>query len=108
MNPEADANRGPKPSAIVPANVPAKPAVPLSRRRLWLFRLAAMGLGPAVFFLAVEIVLRIAGYGYNPHFFLKREIGGQSYFVQNEDFSRRFFPPETMRHPNALRLRAEK
>ena len=28
--------------------------------------------------------------------------------MQNEDFSRRFFPPETMRHPNALRMRAEK
>lgn len=108
MNPEADANRGPKPSAVVPAHVPAKPAVPLSRRRLWLFRLAAMALGPAVFFLVVEIVLRLVGYGYDPHFFLKREIGGQSYLVQNEDFSRRFFPPETMRHPNALRMRAEK
>lgn len=67
-----------------------------------------MLLVPTLFFVAVEIVLRIVGYGYNPDFFLKRDIGGKPYFVQNEDFSRRFFPPETMRQPNALRMRAVK
>lgn len=84
-------------------------AVPkLSRRRLWLFRLTAIVLGPALFCLALEVGLRVAGYGYNPNFFLKLEIGGKPFLVQNEDFSRRFFPPETMRHPNALRLPAVK
>lgn len=97
MHPPAPETRAPAPSASR-----------MSRRRLWLFRLAAMALGPVGFFLVAEIGLRLAGYGYHPDFFLKREIGGQQYFVQNEDFSRRFFPPETMRHPNALRMRAEK
>lgn len=67
-----------------------------------------MVLGPAIFFLTVEFGLRLAGYGYDPHFFLKQDIGGKPFFVQNEDFSRRFFPPETMRQPNALRLTATK
>ena len=62
---------------------------------------------PVVFFVAVELVMRVAGYGYNPDFFLKLDIGGKPFFVQNEDFSRRFFPPETMRQPSALRMRAE-
>lgn len=108
MNPEPDANQGHPLAATRRSGVRPKPVVPLSRRRLWLFRLGAMVLGPAVFFLGIEIALHVAGYGYDPDFFLKREIGGQSYFVQNEDFSRRFFPPETLRHPNALRMRAEK
>jgi tetratricopeptide (TPR) repeat protein len=85
-----------------------KTSQPLSRRRLWLFRFAAMLLVPAVFFLATELGLRVVGYGYNPDFFLKRDIGRKAFFVQNEDFSRRFFPPETMRQPNAMRMHAEK
>ncbi len=91
-----------------PQSDAGKTTRPLSRRRLWLFRFAAMLLVPAVFFLAMELVLRVAGYGYNPDFFLKLDIGGKPFFVQNEDFSRRFFPPETMRQPNALRMHAEK
>ncbi|TAK95441.1 MAG: tetratricopeptide repeat protein [Verrucomicrobia bacterium] len=79
-----------------------------NRRRLWLFRFGAMLIVPALFFLVLELALRVAGYGYNPDFFLKQNIDGKSFFVQNEDFSRRFFPPETMRQPNALRMRAEK
>ena len=86
----------------------AKTPQTLSRLRLWLFRIAAMLIAPVVFFVAAEVVLRVAGYGYNPDFFLKLDIGGKPFFVQSEDFSRRFFPPETMRQPNALRMRAEK
>lgn len=95
-------------NAVPPQSDSGKTIRTLSRRRLWLFRIAAMLIVPAVFFLAAELVLRVAGYGYNPDFFLKRDIGGKPFFVQNEDFSRRFFPPETMRQPNAMRMRAEK
>lgn len=92
-----------------PAPAAAPGASPrLSRRRLWLFRGTAMLVVPAIFFLALELGLRLLGYGYDPNFFQKREIGGKPFLVQNEDFSRRFFPPETMRQPDALRMAAEK
>lgn len=99
----------PKPSAENPGPARAKVDSPrMSRGRLWLFRLAASVLAPSLFFLATELVLRLCGYGYDPNFFLKQDIGGESFFVQNEDFSRRFFPPETRRQPDALRMRAKK
>jgi tetratricopeptide (TPR) repeat protein len=56
----------------------------------------------------LEITLRLAGYGYNPHFFKRLQIGGEEFFVQNEDFSRRFFPSETARNPGPVRFRAHK
>jgi tetratricopeptide (TPR) repeat protein len=90
--------------AVQPETAGLKPG----GRRVWLFRLSAMLLIPALLLLAAEISLRICGYGYNPHFFVEREIGGERFLVQNEDFSRRFFPPEIMRQPDALRMRAKK
>lgn len=86
-----------------PARVDSLPA---SRR--WLFRLLAMVAVPAVVVLLLEFALRVVGYGYDPRFFLPKDIGGERYLVQNDQFSRRFFPPETLRHPGALRMRAVK
>ena len=96
----------PETVAREPRDIPA-PA-PISGPRKWLFRLTALLLLPALLVAGVELVLRLAGYGYDPHFFKRLDIGGKPFLVQNEDFSRRFFPPETMRQPNALRMRAEK
>ena len=75
--------------------------------RRWFLRLTAILLGPALLCL-IELGLRLAGYGYDPHFFKRLDIAGKPYYVQNEDFSRRFFPPESIRQPNALRMRADK
>ena len=82
--------------------------LPLSCRKLWLFRIAAAVLVPAILFALTELTLRLVGYGYNPDFFVKHDIGGKPFLVQNEEFSRRFFPPESMRQPNALRMSATK
>jgi tetratricopeptide (TPR) repeat protein len=62
------------------------------------------------FFLlaAVEISLRLAGYGYNPDFFKRIRIGNEDFFVQNEDFSFRFFPKAMARNPGPLRFPAHK
>ena len=80
---------------------------PISPRRLWLFRIAALLL-PVSFVVALEIGLRVAGYGFDPHFFKPQTIGGENFLVQNDDFSFRFFPRETARSPGVLRMRAEK
>ena len=90
-----------KPMESSPGRLPGSPA------RRWLLRLTAILLGPALLCLA-ELALRLAGYGYDPHFFKRLDIAGKPFYVQNEDFSRRFFPPESIRQPNALRMRAEK
>ena len=95
-----------KSDAGQPCDIPA--SAPISGPRKWLFRLTALLLLPTILLAGLELGLRLAGYGYDPHFFKPLDIGGKSFLVQNEDFSRRFFPPETLRQPNALRMRAEK
>ncbi len=52
--------------------------------------------------------MRLAGYGFDPHFFKKIKIGEQDYYVQNDAFSYRFFPPQNARNPGVLRMRAVK
>lgn len=63
---------------------------------------------PLGLLVGLEILLRIVGYGYNPDFFLPLRIGNADFLVQNEDFSRRFFPGEVSRQPSALRMKAHK
>jgi len=72
-----------------------------------LFRLVALGL-PLGLLGALELGLRLADYGYNPDFFKRQTIGNETYFVQNDEFSFRFFPPETARNPGPIRMTAKK
>ena len=80
---------------------------PPSRRRIWLFRLTALLL-PVVLLGVLEISLRLGGYGFDPHFFKRLKIGGEDCFVQNDDFSLSFFPPETARSPRPIWMRVHK
>ena len=82
------------------------PPVP-SKRQLWLFRLTALLL-PAGLLAALEISLRLGGYGFDPHFFKQIKIGNEDCCVQNEDFSFSFFPPETARNPGPVRFPVHK
>jgi tetratricopeptide (TPR) repeat protein len=75
----------------------------VSRGRLWVFRLTAMLL-PVALLGIVELALRLGGYGYDPHFFQRLKIDGEDYFVENDNFSLSFFPPETARFPGAIRI----
>ena len=85
---------------------PAAPPPP-SPQRLWAFRIVALAL-PLILLVALEVALRLSGYGFDPHFFEKIQIGGEDYYVQNEAFSYRFFPPENARNPGVLRMRVVK
>lgn len=75
--------------------------------RKWLFRLIALSL-PLLLLVALEVSLRLGGYGFDPGFFKRLTIGGQDCLVQNDDFSFRFFPPETARSPGAIKMPAQK
>ncbi len=81
--------------------------IPLSRGRRWFFRIALLAL-PFVFLTAAEVCLRLAGYGYNPSFFRRVQIGGADYFVQNEDFGLSFFPKSMVRTTGPLRFPVHK
>lgn len=85
--------------------MPAKPRI--SGGRLWLFRFAAMLLPFAVVGL-LEIFLRVAGYGYDTNFFQKARVNGKEYFINNDQFSLRFFPPQLARWPGTLMIPAIK
>ncbi len=56
----------------------------------------------------MEIALRLAGYGYDPHFFRKTQLNGQDYLINNDTFSLRFFPPGLARWPGTLKIPATK
>jgi tetratricopeptide (TPR) repeat protein len=76
--------------------------------RTWLFRTLSVTLIPLVALVLVESVLRLAGYGYPTGFFKQLRIGGENFLVQNDQFGLRFFPPERLRLPPPLRMRAHK
>jgi tetratricopeptide (TPR) repeat protein len=63
---------------------------------------------PFLLLAALEIGLRVGGYGFNPHFFKPLKIGGEDFWVQNDNFSFSFFPRETARNPGEVRMRAMK
>ena len=79
-----------------------------SSARQWLFRLAAVFLIPVLFAGALELGLRLCGYGYSTDFFKPMRIGQKDFLVENDKFSLRFFPPELARLPPPLRLSATK
>src|SRR5664280_242531 len=91
---------------------PSAPTIPLSQKRQWLFRFIALVVMPlllTVLLVAlVEIALRIGGYGYDTGFVRSIRVGGQEYFLNNEKFSQRFFPPQLARWPDPVIFPATK
>jgi tetratricopeptide (TPR) repeat protein len=65
-------------------------------------------LAPVLAFVLMEAGLRLAGYGYNTAFFKKIRVGNSDFLVNNDDFVRRFFPPQLTRLPGVLRMEPEK
>ena len=106
--PEPQELRGLKSRRLKSNPLPA-PAAPRyqSKRRFWIFRLTALLL-PLGLLVALELALRLAGYGYDTGFFRRLRIGDQDYFVQNDNFSLQFFPKETMRSPGVIRMPVHK
>ena len=69
----------------------------ISGPRLWLFRIIAVTVIPAIFFLLLEITLRIAGYGFPTNIAIKDKINNAPSYYNNTKFAWRFF------HPNIAR-----
>lgn len=71
-------------------------------------RLFAMTLVPFLVFVGIELGLRLVGYGYDTSFFRRIRIQGQDFYVPNEEFSYRFFPPAIARTALSIRFAANK
>jgi tetratricopeptide (TPR) repeat protein len=83
-------------------------APPPPPRRKWLFPIAALLLIPLLALSGLEVVLRLAGYGYSTSLFQKIQFRGGDYLTDNENFSLRFFPPELTRRPAPFGIEAVK
>src|ERR1700690_3936813 len=81
---------------------------PIPKRRLWLMRFLAMVFFPLLVLGGVEFALRLGGYGYDPGFFRRIQINGHSFYVPNDKFSHRFFPPALARTAQPIGFAAEK
>jgi tetratricopeptide (TPR) repeat protein len=88
------------PPTKLPPGIPA--------RRLWWFRFCAAIVIPLVILGGLELGLRLCGYGYPTRFFLPLRINGQEYFVTNDKFGYRFFPPALARTSAPQRMAATK
>jgi tetratricopeptide (TPR) repeat protein len=100
-----------------PAPAPAKPTgapapistpTPVSTRRRWLFRLGTLVLAPMLLLAGLELCLRLIGFGYPTSFFLRSRVNDQAVYIENQKFSRRFFPPALVRHPQPCLMPAIK
>jgi tetratricopeptide (TPR) repeat protein len=96
-------NHPPKRPAPKPESPPS-----ISKARQWIFRLGAMLFIPLLMFGGLEVALRLARYGYPTSFFVRSSATNYNYFVTNEKFGYRFFPPALARTPVPLRMAAEK
>lgn len=112
MSQRRDKRRQPQRAVAASASpkVPARtiPAAAGSRARRWAFRLLAAVLLPALLLGAVELGLRLGGYGYETRFFLRRGEGDAATYVENPLFGRRFFPAQMLRGTSSLSMKARK
>jgi tetratricopeptide (TPR) repeat protein len=101
-----------KPKASRPDNgvstsgVNSKPGGLTPRRKFW-FRVVAVS-ALLLNFLLLELILRVFGYGYSSSFFLKAKADGREVFIENAEFSRRYFPPGLQRTPQPVSFAAQK
>jgi tetratricopeptide (TPR) repeat protein len=59
---------------------------------------------PLLLLAVVEGGLRLVGFGYNPHFWVRHSAEPPGTWVENQRFSYRFFPPALARRPQPLQV----
>jgi len=74
---------------------------------MWIYRAAALLLPVALLAIA-EIGLRLGGYGFSTHFFLKSRMGNADVLTDNSKFGRWFFPPALARSAAPFAIPAAK
>jgi len=80
----------------------------ITGRRLWLFRIVALTVLPVLLLVAVELSLRIVGYGYSPKAIVKCQVDGRDTFCDNVKFGWQFFPRNIARESEPFIFPVEK
>ena len=80
----------------------------ITGRRLWLFRFIALIVIPVSIFVLLELVLRLAGYGFPANAMSRYEENGRVFYCDNVKFCWRFFPKEISREFNPFKISANK
>lgn len=84
-------------------------APPLSLRRKLLYATLISGILVVVFFAGLELALRLAGYGYSPHFARRgTSVDGEKIWRENRWCTAPFFSPALVRRPLPFRLPEKK
>ena len=78
----------------------------ISGWRKWILRLVLATVVPALFFVLLEVGLRVCGFGYPTDFFVKME--DRDGYTTNQQFGWRFFPPAMSQAPAVCELPAGK
>lgn len=86
----------------------APPRKPRKTKVILLYVAANLLVVPVLFLLLLELTLRLIGYGYPGHFFVRQDIDGKPCYVTNFKFTWRFFPKPMARLPAPLVVPAEK
>jgi tetratricopeptide (TPR) repeat protein len=81
---------------------------PITGWRIWLFRIVALTVIPALLFLLLEIILRITGYGYPTNMTIKCKVRSKVSYCSNVKFSWRFFPSSIARATDPFVFAADK
>ncbi len=81
---------------------------PITGWRLWLFRIIAITVVPALLFLLLEITFRIVGYGFPATSTIKSEVNGMVSYCDNVKFGWRFFPRNIARSADPFIFPADK
>jgi tetratricopeptide (TPR) repeat protein len=98
------AARGARGQSPEQASAEARGQPPLSLTRKLVYSLVGFLLFPLLVLVLVESGLRVAGVGQSTDFFRKERIGQEDFWVENDKFGLRFFPPELARSPSPLRM----
>ena len=61
-----------------------------------------------MFLGGIEAALRLAGYGHDTNLFKKITVGNREFYVNNDAFGLRFFPPQLARWPGPIKLPVQK
>ena len=80
----------------------------ISEKRLWLFRFIAIIVIPVVFFLLLELTLRLFHFGYPSTALVETSTNGTNYLHENSAFAYRFFPKKLARGFVPLRFKKDK
>jgi tetratricopeptide (TPR) repeat protein len=81
---------------------------PVTGWRLWLFRVIAVTVIPALLFLLLEITLRIVGFGFPTTTTIKCKVNDKASYRSNSKFAWRFFHPNVARMANPFVFPADK